>query len=123
MQKKLEAIENKLNFFIESSPKKTPSESQSIPVLDSDEAKLLQQARKEIYAKFETPSEPTKSFRSSVNGAKEKSMASDQVVIETYKYKKHKVTPYPNRNIFSSENLIECKLNISGLANFCISKF
>lgn len=88
MQKKLEQIDDKLNYFIADSPQKS-SKNQ---ILSGSESSLLDRARKELGYKCSEPSLSLKSCRSSV--LEEDKSQRDEVVIETYKIKKHKVIPY-----------------------------
>lgn len=76
MQLKLEQIENKLNYFLQNSPKKLGSDRDSLQILDFEESEFLEKARKEIYSKHDKPFDIAKSYKSSMNGTEEKSVAS-----------------------------------------------
>ncbi|CAI2364848.1 unnamed protein product [Moneuplotes crassus] len=92
MQRKLAQIEDKLNYFIGDSPKKVGKDQ----VLDEDETHFLQRARKAIQERCSDKTSTTKSYRSSIHEDSDKN-SNDQLVIETFKYKKHKVIPYSSK--------------------------
>lgn len=48
MQKKLELIENKLNFFMEESKWDKGFEKNAFQILDSEESKFIEQARRQL---------------------------------------------------------------------------
>lgn len=73
MQKKLELIESKLNYFIGGKSVKTGRHSQ--PILDTEESKFLSEARDKLYGQFESPSEALRSYRSSLHGEEESTIS------------------------------------------------
>lgn len=79
MQKKLDLIETKLNYFLDGKKSHLMTERNSLPVLDPEECRFLEEARQELYSKYDAPSNYPRSFRSSVNGAEGYSTTTDRV--------------------------------------------
>jgi hypothetical protein len=74
MQQKLEQIESKLNYFIESSPKKLASERNSLHILYSEESRLL--------TKQKQPFVVAKSFKKSLRCTEQNSIASNNPITD-----------------------------------------
>lgn len=107
MQLKLEQIENKLNYFIQNSPKKLGSDRNSLQILDFDESEFLEKARKEIYSKYDKPFDIAKSYKSSVNGTEDKSVASEYSMIDRKTFLDRNIaSPLNNAgNLCSEQNI------------------
>lgn len=81
MQRKLEMIESKLNYFMEESSSNDHSQRTGVPILSNEETKFLEQARYELYSRFEPNSEYHKSMsKSSLQGAEDRSVLSEYLV-------------------------------------------
>ena len=69
MQRKLEMIESKLNYFMDESKYDQEYDRTSFPILDHNESKFLEHARKQLNMPSELSSKPKTSItRSSVQG-------------------------------------------------------
>lgn len=79
MQKKLDLIESKLNYFLDGKKNNLLTERNSVPMLDPEDCRFLEEARQEIYSKYDATSNYPRSFRSSINGAEGYSTTSDRI--------------------------------------------
>lgn len=106
MQKKLEGIENKLNFFMQEVTNRTSFGASEKHLLSPEENKFLEKAKHEIYAKAEPNTEYRKSFsKSSLQGNEEGSVKSENFIMQSFRKSNVKVK-------FESENNSNAKHNL-----------